>query len=503
MSDEPGSGPRASQSEGPGGLSRVSNEREAQALCEEILRPDRLYPIVGLSCQFRSRHPPMSPDRVRDVLWDTVPIYIIESREARLLEGYLDGMGAYNGACRIWFPGVDPDSEKRWHPLIYDSTGSYGEEAIQRLAAVFAHRPLESDEQLSPEERTVLQLRSLPRPDSHKGQPPAPVIPLSTRKDLRRLTSDLRNADRDYPVVVLTLGDSADGPAFPPLAIRSRIDPHIPIYVLGTADLCRRLAQSLGEQLAVDGGDARVLWPGAREGSDPADHPLVAKTADGADPADRLVAALELSRPGVREHVAGLKQRLVRAEQQATGTLRELQDGRAERGDLLVRAELAEEARDAAEDKLTALHAADLDPAELELIARMDTDRRLHRLISREWLKALTAAADRTAYPLRYVFGSRFIESVDELTGTPLHRIAWVAAMVACGRARDLPGIDPHQLREGRAGSADQMVRADGAKAWRCKLNGEGASRLHYWVRPDGLIEFAAVGVHDAIGQVA
>lgn len=73
--------------------------------------------------------------------------------------------------------------------------------------------------------------------------------------------------------------------------------------------------------------------------------------------------------------------------------------------------------------------------------------------------------------------------------------------MVGCGRAREIPGIDPHPLRKTRAPSAEQSVRGDGAKAWICKLGGEGASRLHYWTRDDGLSELATVSVHDAIGH--
>lgn len=490
-----------SRSQGPGGISRVRQERQTQALYRDIIRPDRVYPIVGLSCQYHRADPPMSPQRVREVIWESVPIYIIESRESRALEKLLNGLGAYNGALRVWWPGVDPDSEQGWHPLIYDSTGEYGEEAIQQLAEVFAHRPPNSTDELSEQERTILALRSVPRPQNTVGQHSATVIPLSTRKDLRRLTTDLRS-DREYPIVVLTIESGKNEPTFPPVAICGAIDPKVPIYILGTDDLCRRLAQTLGDELAVKGGDARILWPGARTGANPAEHPLVAAVSrEPGAPADRLIAALQLSQPSVRVHVAALRERAQRADAQSTGTLRELRAAGSERAGLIARVETAEQERDEAQTRLAALTDAGVDSSEVELIAALDLDGRLHRLIFREWLKALTSPGERDSYPLRYVFGGSFIETVGELTGTSLQRIAWVAAMVACGRASTIAGIDPHQLRQNSSGSSGQVVRDDGAKGWRCKLNGEGASRLHYWQRPDGIAELAAVGVHDAIGQ--
>jgi hypothetical protein len=313
--------------------------------------------------------------------------------------------------------------------------------------------------------------------------------------------NDLRREDRDYPIVVLTFRDGADEPDFRPDAIRPVLDPRVPIYVLGTPDLCRRLSQSLGPRLAVDNGNARVLWPGVKGDSDPADHPLV--PADGRsdrNPANRLISALELSRPGIRDHVAVTQERLQAAEQRAADALRELREARAENETVLGRARGAEASLVLAEQQLAALKLAGLDQAELEIVASMDGDARMHRLISREWVRAMPAS-DRKKYPLRYVFSAEFIKSVEKLTGTPLERIAWACAMVASGRAKEMPGLEPHQLRGSASASVSQQVRSDGAKAWICRLLGEGASRLLYWVTSEG-VEFARVGVHEETGRL-
>jgi hypothetical protein len=493
--------PRAA-SEGPGGISRVSDKYHARALCAEILNPDRVYPIVGLSCHSGTVVPAMSPERARERIWPTVPIYIIEPRESRTMKELLPaGLDVYNGAVRIWFPGVDANSERGWHPLIYEMSGVYGDEAVERLAGEFAHARPESSHELSANERAVLRLRSLPRPVS--GDAPdasfAP-IPLATRRDLRRLTTDLRRPDRDYPIVVLTLGDLADEQAFPAEELRKRLEPHIPIYMLGTPDLCRRLPGAVGAQYAVDEGDARVFWPGVTRDGDPAGHPLVPAHGERGSPIDRILAAVELSRPGVRGHVEGTQELLRAAQQRAADALRDLRSTRAELETASREASDARAQSATLEQQLDALRLAGLDERDLELATAMDTDARLHRLIAREWLRALPTADERYKHPLRYVLGSGFSRSVDELTGTPIERTAWVCAMVACGRAKKIPGVEPHHLRSRRGGSNEQLVRQDGAKAWTCKLAGEGASRLQYWLTPRDLVEFGAATVHDSIG---
>ena len=505
----PPSGPGAGTEE-HGGISRVNSKRLVHALCADILRPDRGYPIVGLTCRPREYTPALDPERVRAVVWPTVPVYVIEQREARIAFELLpDRLAAYNGAARVWWPGVDEDADPAWHPLIYDGTGRYEDDVIARLAHEFEVQSHDTIG-LSPREQAALRLRSVPRPSrgsSGVAREPEPIELLATRKDLRRLMHDLRRGDRDHPIVVLTFRDGAGEPGFQPDAIRPVLDPRVPIYVLGTQDLCRRLSQSLGPKLGVDSGNARILWPGVKEGSDPADHPLVPADGDSdRDPTDRLISALELSRPGVKVHVEDMRERLEAVERQAADSLRELRESRAECRTLLERAQVAESGLAIAERQLTALKLAGLDDDELEMVASMDSEGIMQRLIFREWLTSLQPD-DRSAYPLGgYRLASPFIASVeDRRIATPRTRIAFACAMVACGRAGELSGLEPHPWREGKmSGSGDdpQAVRADGGKALMCNLgHGRGAARLFYWVLPDGNIEFEAVRNHDAIAR--
>jgi hypothetical protein len=113
---------------------RVATERQLQAMCAEILDGDRASPIVGVTCRPGSRDPALAVHLVCEVVWASVPIYVIEPQQAREMSRLLpDGLGAYNGAVRVWMPGVGEHLDPSWHPLIHDPTGVYGEDTLRRL----------------------------------------------------------------------------------------------------------------------------------------------------------------------------------------------------------------------------------------------------------------------------------------------------------------------------------------------------------------------------------
>jgi two-component system, NarL family, response regulator YdfI len=144
------------------------------------------------------------------------------------------------------------------------------------------------------------------------------------------LTTELRRPDRDYPIVVITCCEGNADEGFWASAVRA-LDPSVPVYLVGSR-LCRRLAEMLGPQFAVEAGDARIFWSGVGEARDGTDHPLVpARSAsDGRDPAERLVSALELSRPLVRRSFASVEGRVATLEAQAIRSLTELRESQRE-----------------------------------------------------------------------------------------------------------------------------------------------------------------------------
>lgn len=204
-------------------------------------------------------------------------------------------------------------------------------------------------------------------------------------------------------------------------------------------------------------------------------------------------------------YLAPIETRLASLEEQSAGALSKSRESEAEQHRAAERAEAAETQLAGLQRQLAALQAAGLDTAELQAVAGMDHEAVMQRLICREWLTAL-AAADRHDQVLGgYRLAPQFIASFeDRRIATPATRIAFACAMVACGRASELPGLEPHPWREGKSGSGHdpQAVREDGAKAWMCNLgHGRGAPRLFYWLLPDGVIEFDSVRNHKAISR--
>ena len=482
---------------------RVATAGQLRALCAEIFDGVRTSPIVGLTCRPGSSNPALAVDLACEVVWASVPIYVVEPQQAREMSNLLpDGLGAYNGAVRIWMPGVREHLDPSWHPLIHDATGIYGEDALRRLAAEFAIQP-PGGAKLTAEQQALVQVRSPPPPTVASE---ARLLRVSSRKDLRRLVSDLRG-DGDGAIIVLTVGARGETPAFPPGSTRTALKDPASIFVLESTDLCRRLAHAVGPQLAVDGGDARIFWPGAGSDSDPAEHPLVRAcvAGDSRSAMERLIAAFELSRPLVRRHLAPIQARLAALEKQSARALSKSRESEAEQRRAIERAEAAETQLAGLQSQLAALQAAGLDTAELRAVAGMDREAVMQRLICREWLTALAAADRRDQVLGGYRLAPEFMTSVeDRRIATPAARIAFACAMVACGRASELPGLEPHPWREGKSGGGDdpQAVREDRAKAWMCNLgHGRGAARLFYWLLPDGVIEFDSVRNHEAIGR--
>jgi hypothetical protein len=201
--------------------------------------------------------------------------------------------------------------------------------------------------------------------------------------------------------------------------------------------------------------------------------------------------AYELSRPVVRREVklvedarAVLNDQLARTQERIREVEQQLRDTKIARHTEATRADRAQaRLRKTGEEQ-----------------GEMGCELALHGLIAKEW-RALTPA-DRRAHPLGgYVLTPQFVEMVEQQPELAVERVAWVCAMIACRYAQALGGIAPHALLDAPRGT--QIERDDGAKAWRASLKriAPAAPRLHYWIRPDGVIEYAAVGHHDTLAS--
>ncbi|HSZ70479.1 MAG TPA: hypothetical protein VK756_08955 [Solirubrobacteraceae bacterium] len=124
-------------------------------------------------------------------------------------------------------------------------------------------------------------------------------------------------------------------------------------------------------------------------------------------------------------------------------------------------------------------------------------------MIVQQWTKTLQGPYDWGDWPLaRYRLGVGVVSAAESYAsasprcaGSAVERLAWVCAMVACGRAPRLRSLDAGPLPAGAA----EAARADGARGWRCNLQRDtrGGPQLHYWIHPSGLVEFEAVVERD------
>ena len=138
---------------------------QLRAMCAEILREDRAHPLVGLTCRAGARDPALPVDRVLELVGPAIPVYVIEPPQARASKALLpDRHSVYGGAARVWWPGVSKDSDP-FHPVIFDATGVYGEDALERLAKEFRVKSPQLVG-LSPEQQAVLQERLRIRAES-------------------------------------------------------------------------------------------------------------------------------------------------------------------------------------------------------------------------------------------------------------------------------------------------------------------------------------------------
>ena len=138
---------------------------QLRAMCAEILCEDREYPIVGLTCRAGARDPALAVDRVREIVGPGIPVYVIEPPQAQASKMLLpDRHAVYGGAARVWWPGVSEDSDP-FHPVIFDATGVYGEDALERLAREFRVKSPQPVG-LSSQQQAVLQERLRIRAES-------------------------------------------------------------------------------------------------------------------------------------------------------------------------------------------------------------------------------------------------------------------------------------------------------------------------------------------------
>lgn len=121
----------------------IDDEGGVSGLAREVLDGERDYPVVCLTSRRGQLDPALDPEEVRDAVGENaflcvVPTGSLTYRLKELLPPMLD---VYEGAARIWWPGVSGASAPADHPLVQDRYGVYGSKSMADLARAFRRGP--------------------------------------------------------------------------------------------------------------------------------------------------------------------------------------------------------------------------------------------------------------------------------------------------------------------------------------------------------------------------
>lgn len=330
--------------------------------------------------------------------------------------------------------------------------------------------------------------------------PPLPSLLTEIRDEdaARKLVSLILDHTRTRPIVCLTSRAREREPALDPHEVLAVTGEEADVYFVETGELTRLIGDGLPKRFDVFNGAARIWWPGVKPESDPYAHPLIHEPQGVyGTKAMRVFADRYRQGPSTDDAPVDGETKLLRVERDRARA--QLEQARRDRHEFEQRATSAEDRARDAELKLRDERRASVRSEADGGRDTLDAEARFQVAIVEAWGAALPPD-DRRRHPLvTHVLGAEFVNSVRRLEGVDEQRIAWICAMVACGRAEEMDGLDLHALRDGIGGAPQKTRDADGALAWRCaiKRNSPGAPRLHFWRLSGGGIEFANVGHHD------
>jgi predicted RNA-binding protein with RPS1 domain len=454
---------------------------------ETLLSSSRTRPVVALTTSTASQQPWIDPLALAEQLGDLAEVVVIPTGDPTwaLSAALPRRLDVFGGAARIWWTGLNEESNPFDHPLILIHDALEGERARRRILAAIVDR----------DESAGRWGAWTPRSERSpiRTTPSANAQPSERAEAWRRISEEYRvgdvvpgrvfRVDRGFVLVELLPGAGV----IVPLA---EIDY---TWVRDPAEILKVGERVNVELLELDppagrgvASIKRALLASPREGISlrPGEPPYLG-TEDATESEAHLRRALQRDRETLRQQGEELE-----------AALEDRQRLAQHNEELKVQcASLRKELR-SAEDRHQAFEArigSDVDPLASEnaflAAVRVEHARRCDE-------------ADRIQYALaRMRVGRAFLRSVRVLEGLDLGKVIEVCAQVASGRAHEIHGRALHELFDGASGRP--IVRAaDDAKAWRCALQvgSPSARRLHWWAIPgaEGItIEFASVAVHD------
>jgi hypothetical protein len=142
----------------------VRSERQIRTMVEEILDPQRDYPIVCLTARADERRPAQDAAEIRRIVGPGIPVYFAvgSSTIQRVRLSLPKGLGVWGGATRVWLPGVNEASDPREHLLILDLDGAHESAPLRKFARRFRRDelPVERRVVLTERQRSAAQIRA-------------------------------------------------------------------------------------------------------------------------------------------------------------------------------------------------------------------------------------------------------------------------------------------------------------------------------------------------------
>ncbi|MEV6421652.1 hypothetical protein [Streptomyces sp. NPDC051662] len=317
-------------------------------------------------------------------------------------------------------------------------------------------------------------------------------------EQIPNLVAEVFDPSRILPLVVVTTSHrNADLPLINLSELSDSLLGRAEVALLADQAASWALDALMPEKWRTYGGYVRIFFADASE-ADPAErHPLVYVTPGRGTEAIRhivtrvhSVASVWTSATFGEPGADAIDGRLVEENRQLAVRLdsakRELAAARRDKRDLQVKV------RDL---KLTDTDASPILPPRVYA----DPDRQFRYEIEQIWLWRYPEA-ERAEWPLRpYRFGLDWLASFADARPAQRRDIIDIVTDVLTGRAVEVAGrqVRPHKTHA--TGGAPQLVRNDGATAWRCNIknNSPAAPRMTWWKLADGTVELGRISIHD------
>jgi hypothetical protein len=329
-----------------------------------------------------------------------------------------------------------------------------------------------------------------------------PVWEIADGVEAQALVDEIFREDRHVPLLVVSVASDTQCPRVDLEVLRSAVDEAVNIALLTTMSASSMLTDRLHDELwAVFGGAIRLFGPYAKTADSPYDHPLYLTFPED-DPA---ATVNRIRRDLVRRGYIVDEPATPAA--RASATEAPWMNGVATASQPSREAWLEDQldtARAEATDLRKQVRSLTDQVAELERRLHhrevfADPERQLRHEIEMAYLLGYSEAERERTLLASYALGPKFLRSFDELGGVSREKVVSCIVGILTRRAHEITGRQVHQMRVSEQPGSAYRTRADGATCWRASIqvNTPQARRLMWWDVPGGVIELAAVGLHD------